>query len=153
MKNWRSASEDDLLQQLSNDIREANVIVHPSDEPFYARIKSRYPTHRFGIRWDKLPIRRSFDAQSGMSPDEHAVFAQRALKQFADDANILPHENVYVLGDGMFTVALEMWFSSLINHARSIFELPQHTYVVKNDYGWCFRCSFEGHIDYGKAIR
>jgi hypothetical protein len=153
MNNCEWASEEDLLQGLSDDIRLSKIIVHSSDAPFYAQIKAKYPTDTFGIKWNKLPVHRSFGAQPGMSGDEHAIFIQAALKQFADDAKISPNDNVYVLGDGVLTVALEMFLSTLLSYARSIFGLPQHTYVIKHDYSWVFRCSFEGHIDYGKAVR
>lgn len=152
MSDWECPSEQELLRSLSDEIRQATVVIHPDDALFYAHIKAKYPTDTFGIKWDKLPIHRSFEVKSGMSPEEHLDFIQAALRQFAVDANISPNETVYVLGDGVLTVALEMPYSVLVTHVCSIFQLPQHTYVIKNDYSWCFRCSFEGHVDYGKAV-
>ncbi len=152
MSDWECASEEDLLQRLSDEIRQSKIVIHPDDALFYDQIKAKYPTHIFGIKWNKLPIHRSFEVKPGMSEEEHLVFAQIALKQFAEDANISDNEIIYVLGDGVLTVVLEMPFSVLLTHYSSIFRLPQHTYVTKRDYSWCFRCSFEGHVDYGKAV-
>lgn len=153
MSNWECASEEDLLRRLFDEIRQFRIIVHADDAPFFTKIKAHYPTHTFGIKWHKLPIHRSFNSEHGMSEDEHVVFVKGALKQFAEDANILPSETVYILGDGVLTVVLEMPLSVLLDHAELIFRLPQHTYVITHDYSWCFRCSFEGHVDYGKAVQ
>lgn len=152
MSDWECATEEDLLQRLSDEIRRCKIIVHPDDAPFYAKIKAKYPTHTFGIKWDKLPIHHSFQAKSGMSREEHLVFVRAALRQFAEDANIPGNEIIYVIGDGVLTVVLEMPFNVLLTYSSSIFGLPQHTYVTKRDYSWCFRCSFEEHVDYGKAV-
>jgi hypothetical protein len=153
MSDWECATEEELLQRLSDDIRLSTIVVHPSDASFYAKIKAKYPTHTFGIKWNELPFHRSFGAQPGRSPDQKTILLQGALRQFAEDAKISPNENVYVIGDGVLTVALEMPFSVLLTHAVPIFIMPQHTYLLKQDYSWCFRYSFEGHIDYGQAAQ
>jgi hypothetical protein len=95
MSDWECASEEDLLRRLSDEIRRCRIIVHVDDTPFYTKIKAHYPTDTFGIKWHRLPIHRSLDAEHGMSEDEHVVFVKGALKQFAEDANILPSETAY----------------------------------------------------------
>jgi hypothetical protein len=144
--------QDELLNKLSPDILTGRIRVGPRDSDAFSKLTGKFPTGTSGILWDRVPDHRLYPSPQPKLPLEMYLPAiKRFLGQFALDGNIGPDDIMHVVGDGVTNVTLTMPLSLLWQYLPDVLSLPQATFIIKNDYDWCFCYTFEDDMYYGKS--
>jgi hypothetical protein len=144
--------QDELLSELSSDIDAANIAVLQEDARVFLQLSTKFPTSIFGIAWEKVPEQRFISSPDPKpSIEEYLPAIKGFLARFAEQAHLEAGTPMYVIGDGVTDVAFKIGFGVFLKYAYQFFRIPQHTYLVTQDYSWCFCFTFEGDMYFGKA--
>jgi hypothetical protein len=144
--------QDELLNKLSADILTGRIRVGRADSDSFSKLTGKFPTGISGILWDRVFDHRLHASPQPKLPIEmYLPIIKRVLGQFAIDAEIGPDDVVHVVGDGVTNVTLTMPLSLLWPYLPDVLSLPQATFIIKNDYEWCFCYTFEDDMYYGKS--
>ena len=144
--------QNQLLSELSTDIRAGIIKVFKIDADVFSNLSAKFPVRSSGVAWEMVTGRRFKPSPHPKgSIDDYLPTIREFLTEFAKDAHVHAGEIVSVVGDAVTDLAFRMPFEVLVRHVRSLFSIPQHWYVVKDDYSWCFAYTFEDDMYFGQC--
>ena len=153
MKTASSEADSALLNAFSTQIETGNAkVVLSSDK-----------------KWELLKKLSCFSSSGRIEPSKLLRSKERELfkndpiirmKQIVDglqmfklDACLTDDSDVLICGDGFFEIGLICKYSALVEHAKEVFDWPQHIYVFSQEKPWCFSYMFEDYMFWGGYTR
>lgn len=146
--------QSEYLDTIKDEIQRG-IIKIEKDDQYFSILEDMYPVVGSGIAWDEVPDALFLDLE-GLK-ENREVYDAALQKGFAEiiqriqGLEIDEDQEVVVLGDNIFNVALRIPLKKLSDVYRGIFDLPQHTYILPPDASWCINFTFEHRLYFGKA--
>lgn len=152
MKTSTNKIQRDFLDALAREIEIGLIKVSQGDESVFANLMAQFPATPFGIAWEKVHGHRcSPSPQPKPAIGSYIHTIEAFFRSFASDAGIALENNVYIVGDGVTDIILEMPCKLVLKYLHELVSIPQHTFVISKDYRWCFSYTFEDDMYYGES--
>lgn len=143
-----STYDNDLKKVFSLEIRRGAIAVDASSDAYFEKLASVFPVCGSKIDWEEVPgsigevvVERANEAR------EFAKFFETMMTK-----NRI-HDEIIYIGDGLTDTAYIGLYEAMKPHLSELFSIPQHHYFIAKDFSWCMVFSFEGSMDFGKAVR
>jgi hypothetical protein len=131
---------EQLLDELAPWIAKGDIVVHEKSDYWWNILRSKYPVAIGQIDWLNVPNwQYNLDAVPHIPEEgvirgevirERSSVIRKYLQEFANTANISPHDHIIVLGDGLTDEDFEMSFETLLTAFPILFLPSQHVYVI-----------------------
>lgn len=114
--------------------------------PYERSLSSAFPFGSSSLDWSSVP-----GAVDGgrTDPDNRARDFAAFLRRMVGDAD--PDQTVYVIGDGLFNVTIEVRLGVLIGILPEVIAYPQCYYVFPFPVTWCASLTFVDDMLFGFA--
>jgi len=133
--------QDQLLADLAAPIAAELIDILP-DAPVWAKVREHFPTAGSKIDWGRVRDHRAIPHRT-RDPAVAASFFDKEVNEL--DSRL----RGFYLNDSSIDFAIRTSFAELKSHICRLFDLPQHNYVVSDDFSWCFVFTMEGDVDCG----
>lgn len=139
--------EEELLSDLELLVKKGEIVVEPSSDGYFSELESRFPILGSKIDWDEV----SGSEQEQASAEAYASDCQRFFDEMVNRFGL--SGKCIVIGDSAVEIALVMSVEILQCNLQKIVSVPQHHYILANDYSWCMSFTMEGDMAFGFSER
>ncbi len=110
----------------------------------FAQLQALYPVAGSRIDWQALEVREQhIEPVHGPQLNAYLNFFRQAVKRYGLTGNI------YWTGDSAVDFALLGDITVIESVLDKLLDIPQHHYLLADDFAWCFCFSFEGDMGFG----
>jgi hypothetical protein len=145
-----SSYDDELLQQLGPDFDCGTLNRVETTGALFGRLAQTYPVHGSKIDWQSVP--GAVVAQCSVYPSRGSTALEiREFLEFYDlvvDRFGLYGKGLY-MGDGPMELGVGGQLRPMRSALPSLFQVPQHHYLIDPDFAWCFTWTMEGDMAFG----
>lgn len=136
--------ESELRMALRKEIESSHIKELGDSAPFFAKLAKIYPAIGSKIDWGQVPrsIERS-EENEALQAEECADFFDEMVQKFHLSGDV-----IYV-GDSATDIALAGSLGYVRAVLCNILTIPQHHYLIAQDYSWCMCFTMEGDMGFG----
>jgi hypothetical protein len=137
---------DDLLEAVDTEISNGWIHVAPDSAEFFSKLGAKFPTLDSRIDWSKIPN----------AVTEYSENVEQQLNDFTSFFNKVVDDyglqgSVIYAGDGATDSAFILSTNLFKTHIKAFLSIPQHHYVVAENFAWVMVFTFEGDMGFGFA--
>jgi hypothetical protein len=135
--------EDLVRRDLATDLREGSISMVP-DEPYYSGLADAFPLTGSRIDWSRVP-----NAVTSYEVTIDRKEAEAFIDFFNEMVAVNQLDGVVVFLGDQLNFALRLPLEVLRKNLESLVSIPQHCYVLVDNFAWCMVFSFEGDMAFG----
>lgn len=135
--------EDDLLFDLRKGFPSIEIFVEDSSDKYFELLGQSYPTYGSKIDWGEVPNSIEEEADKENYIESCLEFFDKICVKYCLNGNII------FIGDNAIDKAFKMPVDVLRRCLSTFLEIPQHHYIISEDYRWCIVFSMEGYMSFG----
>ena len=153
--NDQNVLQKEYLHLVQEGIQTGIIKIEEQDAQYVNTIERRFPFFGSKIDWDEIPSSLFFDLTSlKNNKNAHNSMLKEGFKtiyQTVLEMGLNEDQEIIIVGDSIFDIALRMPLGKLPELYWELFELPQHTYIIPPDASWCINFTFEHELFFGVA--
>jgi hypothetical protein len=135
---------DDLLKAVDDEIRNGWIHVVPDSAPFFSKLGAMFPTLGSRIDWTKIPKAvTEYSANVEQQPNDFSSFFNRIVADYSLQGHVI------YIGDGATDSAFVLPVDLFKTYTKVFFSIPQHHYLVAENFAWVMVFTFEGDMGFG----
>lgn len=135
--------EEELLLSLDGLIKSGDVVVDKSSDNYFAQLGSKFPVVGSKIDWEEVPG----SVEEIAKDDEYIESCLSFFMKMCKKNNL--NGKVIVIGDSAIESAFIMPIEVLKSNLKKVLGIPQHHYIIADDYSWCMSFTMEGDMAFG----
>lgn len=139
--------EEELLSEFELSVKNGDIIVDPSSDSYFSELELRFPILGSKIDWDAVSGSEREQASADAYASDCQHFFDKMMRRYGLSGQCI------VIGDSAVEVALIMPVGIMQFNLQKIVSVPQHHYVIANDYVWCMSFTMEGELAFGFSER
>ena len=134
--------QDEILEMLRPLIDTGKARVETDSNFYFDLIWYSFPFAGDRIDWVKL---RAWIRRVQLGEEDVVRFLEEVIRETRASFT----DNVVILSDNAFDVAVIMTIKDLKEWIVKLVAFPQHLYVIPTSIDWCICFAFEGYMDFG----
>ena len=136
---------DDFIEIIAPNIANGRIVVEYDIEKYFEQIEASFPIYGSKIEWSEVAGSIEELARLEFYSSDCIDFYNKITK------TLNPNSKVVLLGDSAMDYALLTILKNVPEVLAKMLELPQHHFIVANDFSWCISFSMEGNMAFGFA--
>jgi hypothetical protein len=138
---------DNFLEKLAPSMTNGRIVVEYDMDKYFDQIEASFPIYGSKIEWDEVDGSVEELARLEFYSADCTNFFNKMTEQFIQN----PDSKVVLLGDSAMDYALLTSLKNVPEVLEKMLELPQHHFIVANNFSWCISFSMEGDMAFGFA--
>ena len=141
--------ESEFMDEIGAAVDAGDVRIVTQNDEWAGELVRKFPFSKLGrLAWWEMPDGAWILEKPG--PSEMSQIRSFLLASIAQ-ARLNRKSNVVLIGDAMSSIVVCSTLNGILKWLHVLLAYPQHSYLGPVDFGWCFSCSFEGHLHFGFA--
>ncbi len=136
--------EDQIRSTLESDFISKSIFEIGDSTPVFSRMGKIFEPKGSKIDWGKVPESiQAYESDENQFNAACLEFFAMIVQKFSLDGSL-----IYV-GDGNTDFAISCSVEKMKTVLGVLLEVPQHHYLIGENFDWCFCFSFEGDMSFG----